>query len=122
LEAERRTLVRYTSTLEISCSRVENRDGMEWPGRVVNISAAGVGLMLRRRFPAGTLVSLGLKTGAGGSVQVVEVRVVHATAIKDDGTSCWLHGCVFTRELMEADMLALLSADASDGSLTQDTP
>jgi PilZ domain len=110
---ERRTRVRYTSTLEVTCRRAENADELVWSGRIVNISVGGIGLLLRRRFPVDLLLNVELKTSNPARPLVLQVRVVHATAIKDDGTPCWLHGCAFARELSEADVDAALNSNTS---------
>ena len=110
---ERRSRVRYTSTLEVSCRRAENLDELVWPGRIVNISIGGIGLLLRRRFPVDLLLKVELNTSNPARPLVLQVRVVHATAIKDDGTPCWLHGCSFARELSAAELEPILNSDTS---------
>jgi hypothetical protein len=110
-EAERRAWVRYMSDLEVNCRRIEDRDDKDWPGRAVNISVAGIGLLLRRRFPSGTLLRVELKAGSGGGGRTVEARVVHATSIKDEENSSWLLGCAFLRELAEEEVWALVRDD-----------
>jgi hypothetical protein len=104
-EAERRLWVRYTSVLEASCSRAGIPNDLHWPGRVVNLSVSGIGLLVRRRFLGGTLLEVELKTR---SAQVLQVEVIHATAIKDEDGSFWLLGCAFARELTDAEWGSLL--------------
>jgi len=109
--AERRTRVRYTAALEVSCRRTGEVDGQAWPGRVVNISTGGVGLLLRRRFQTDTLLDVELTGYAGSNPRVLQVRVLHSTAFKDEGTSAWLMGCSFATDLPAAELWTLLCSD-----------
>jgi hypothetical protein len=108
---ERRAWVRCVSTLTASCHTASSRHDVGWPGRVVNLSAGGVGMLLRHRFRPGTLLTVELKTAAGRFLCLVEVRVVHVTAVKDAASSCWLLGCAFARTLTADEMQALLADD-----------
>jgi hypothetical protein len=110
--AERRTRVRYTATLEASCRRTGDPDDQAWPGRIVNISMGGIGLLLRRRFPAETLLDVELQGVTGSALRLLRVRVIHATPFKDEGISSWLLGCAFAKELAEEEIWPLLCFDS----------
>jgi hypothetical protein len=107
---ERRAWVRYGSGLEATC-HAKRRKEVGWWGRVVNLSAGGVGLLVRHRFRPGTLLTVELKTCTGRLLRVVPVRVLHATAITDGNSSGWLLGCAFAVALPEEALQALLRAD-----------
>jgi len=109
--AERRMRVRYTATLEATCRRTGDTDGQAWSGRVVNISTGGIGLLLPRPFPAETLLEVELQGHSGSALRILRVRVIHATAFKDEGASSWLLGCAFAKEVAEAELLAILCSD-----------
>src|ERR1700730_11554062 len=83
---ERRAWVRFTSTLEASCqSKGTLKDG-GWPGKVVDLSLGGIGLILRPRFPSGAPLTVELKTQSGRYPRSVSVRVIHTRpgVIEDD--------------------------------------
>ncbi len=79
---------------------------MGWPGRVRDISAGGVGLLLRHRFRPGSplLVELHLRRER----RVVAVRVIHVTAVSDSDGPCWLIGCAFVDPIEPSELQTLL--------------
>jgi hypothetical protein len=109
---ERRAFVRCATALEASCQPVTNRKDVGWPGRVVDVSAGGVGILMRHCFRPGTSLDVELKTAAGEFLGVVRVRVAHATAVREASGSGWLIGCAFASPLSEAELSALLGSDA----------
>src|SRR5207249_4050206 len=92
---ERRTYVRLASDLEATCRLANGFREVGWPGRVHDISRAGIGLLVRHRFQPGTELGVELRDGADALRRIVRVRVVHATATAVDGNPCWLLGCAF---------------------------
>jgi hypothetical protein len=111
VHAERRTRVRYTAELEASCRRTGELGGQTWPGRVVNISAGGIGLLLDRRFQGDTLLDVVLQGFSGTALRVLRVRVIHCTLMKEGGNPTWLLGCTFAKDLDDEEFWPLLSAD-----------
>ena len=109
--AERRTRVRYTAELEASCRRTGEMGGQIWPGRIVNISSGGIGLLLNRRFQGDTLLDVELQGSAGTALRALRVRVIHCTLFKDGSTSSWLLGCAFAKDLADEQLWPLMSAD-----------
>ena len=109
--AERRSRVRYTASLEASCRRTGDVDGQNWPGRVVNISSGGIGLLLAHRLQADTLLDVEFQGATGAALLVLRVRVVHCTPFMDDGTPSWLHGCAFAKDLADEELWPLLYTD-----------
>src|SRR5438270_10692250 len=57
---ERRAWVRYVSDLTAACLTGDLRNDVGWPARVRDVSAGGIGLLLRHRFRPGTHLSLEL--------------------------------------------------------------
>jgi len=55
LTIERRAWVRYASSCEVSYQNAGALKDAGWPGKVFDISAGGIGLLLRHRFPPGVL-------------------------------------------------------------------
>jgi hypothetical protein len=104
---ERRVWVRYGSDLEATCRTPAAAKEMGWPGRVRDISAGGVGLLMRHRFRPGSPLLLELNLRGGR--QVVAVRVIHATPVSAVDGPCWLLGCAFAAPLEPDALQALLS-------------
>lgn len=104
---ERRAWVRYGTDLDASCHPADRPNGVGWAGKVANVSAGGIGLLLRHRFEPGTPLLVQLAAAEGGWQRTVAVRVRHATAVVAYGDLCWLMGCAFASPLSEAEVLAL---------------
>jgi hypothetical protein len=106
---ERRAWVRFTSTLEASCQSKGALKDAGWPGKVVDLSLGGVGLILRHRFPSGTPLTVELKTESGRSPGSVSVRVIHTRPMVIEGDPCWFTGCAFAQNLTERELQELLA-------------
>lgn len=104
--AERRAWVRYPCQLETSCQPVVAADATTWAGKLLDLSEGGVGVVLSRRFEAGTLLAIEIpeKDGGGGTRSLV-ARVVRVTRYP---AGDWLLGCSFVRPLSDEDVKALL--------------
>jgi PilZ domain len=111
VHAERRTRVRYTAELQASCRRTGEVGGQSWPGKIVNISSGGVGLLLNRRFQGDTLLDVELQGFSGGALRVLRVQVIHCTLFKHGSTPSWLLGCTFAKDLADEQLWPLLSSD-----------
>ncbi len=103
-KTERRGWVRYPSDLEVSCRLVGTNERHVWAGKVEDISAVGVGLIMNCTFRHGALLSLAPSKGTE-TVQSVLARVRDTTA---QPGGCWLIGCSFVRELSEQELEAWL--------------
>jgi len=95
LDHDRRVGVRIPSDLAATCGLAGRARDPVWPGRVRDISQGGIGLILQHRFRPGTTLMVDLRVSAGAVLRTVRVRVVHATAILEEGNPCWLLGCMF---------------------------
>ena len=110
---ERRVWVRYTSDASVSCRATGAMKDAGWPGKIWNISAGGVGLLLRHRFERGTRLLVELTSARGGLQRTMEARVVHARAVVAEGNYGWLLGCVFSTELSHEELEAFRAKPAS---------
>jgi hypothetical protein len=105
IQGERRVFVRHECSVETYSQPGEGRlDQVWWPATVRNLSTAGIGLVLSRRFATGTLLAVELVSKPEGNGRKLLAHVRHATE-QEDG---WLLGCVFTEELSDTDLAALL--------------
>jgi hypothetical protein len=107
LERDRRAGVRIPSDLAVSCGRAASAREPVWPGKVRDISREGIGLILEHRFRPGTTLMIDLRESAGTVLRTVRARVVHATALLEEGNPCWLLGCVFDQPLDEEEFSVL---------------
>ena len=103
---ERRVWVRFGTDLEATCRAPGAAKEVGWPGRVRDVSAGGIGLLLRHRFKPGSPLLLELHLRGGR--RVVAVRVIHATPASDGDAPCWLVGCVFAAPLGSEELQAML--------------
>ena len=103
---EQRRVLRFPISEETSCHLVAAVGETQWPARVVDVSADGVCLLLRRRFETGTRVVLELAHGVRVFSRTVELRVVHVTETED---GAFVLGGAFSRKLSHAELTALLS-------------
>jgi len=105
--ADRRAYVRVASDLAATCNAAGGRRLTGWPGRVKDISAGGIGLLLQHRFRPGTVLTIELRERTGQVLRTVQARVVHTTALRVDGGYCWLLGCSLKQPLTDAEFEAL---------------
>src|SRR5262249_48166684 len=91
---ECRVRPRHSCDLEASCQPAAARsdDDLHWPGTIRDISTAGVGLVLKRRFEPGAGVAIELPASGDCPEQTLLARVRHATRLPDGR---WLLGCAF---------------------------
>jgi hypothetical protein len=104
---ERRAWVRYGSAAAAVCRDGGALRNSGWIGKVRDISAGGVGLVLRHRFRVGTPLSLDIKNGQGDFCVTVEARVIHVNA-EHTADSGWLTGCSFLKPLSDDELKKLL--------------
>jgi serine/threonine protein kinase len=107
----RRRSVRYPCTLatvcEVGTSVHEGEpDALDrWDATVRNLSVAGVGLILRRRFEPGTMLSVVLQSPDGRVRRSLEMRVRHVARVSKGE---WATGGTFTQELSKDDLRRLV--------------
>src|SRR3954447_3784289 len=93
--AERPAFIRLASDLEATCRPANHSQEVGWPGRVGNISRGGLGILILHRLRPGSELAVELRDPSGRPLRTVRVRVVHASAVIDEGNTCWLLGCAF---------------------------
>ena len=104
--AERRVRVRHATDRDSMCQRGEGRlDQAWWMARVVDISTTGIGVILRQRFPSGTLLTIELQNSTGDLSRTLQSKVVHTTPSPEGG---WVSGCAFISPLTEEELKVLL--------------
>ncbi len=104
--AERRVRVRHVTDRDSMCQRGEGRlDQAWWMARIVDISTTGIGVILRQRFPSGTLLTIEMQNSAGDLSRTLQTKVVHTTPHPEGG---WVSGCTFVNPLTEEDLKVLL--------------
>jgi hypothetical protein len=100
--SERRAAARLPCALETACLQATD-GGSAWDAQVVDISTTGVGLLLKRRFEPGTLLSFRLEGPSGGQTFNALARVMNARRQPAGG---WLLGCALVGELDAAQLRA----------------
>jgi hypothetical protein len=83
---------------------VSSSEGEPRRGKVVNISASGLALLVDEPLEVGSLLSVDLPQRTRGVLTILAC-VVHTTD-RSDGQQ--IAGCNFIRELSERDLLSLL--------------
>jgi hypothetical protein len=102
--ADRRQAERFPVNADTSCPFLSPVAEDFGPVRIKDISMVGVGLVLRTRIEAGTLLAVTLSNSAKGFTKTVLVRVAHATAT----TGGFLVGGTFTVPLTYQEMSTLV--------------
>ena len=100
-----RRWTRFACNVETVCYTAETAPGERRSGRILNISAGGVGLVLRCQFSEGTLLHFELPPEMNLANPQILVRVVR---VVPHGDGNWLLGCEFADQLTEDDLQALL--------------
>jgi hypothetical protein len=96
LEEERRVRVRYPANLETTLEPVKGVESVRLSGRVRNISATGVNLVVPRCFEPGSMLSVELPSADGQPSNSILACVVHASRL---GEGEWALGCTFSRDV-----------------------
>jgi serine/threonine protein kinase len=111
LQKERRRSVRHDCTLSTVCellTSIHSDTSIEmdrWTGKVVNLSAEGVGLLLSRRFEQGTLATVVLESPDRSFQIQRDIRVVRAAHSRERE---WYMGAVFVMHLETEELRKLL--------------
>src|SRR6266849_6517258 len=101
-DSERRVRIRYPTDRESLCQRGEGRlDLAWWSARILDISTTGIGVILRQKFPSGTMLTVELQNSAGDVSRTLQTHVVHTTPHPEGG---WVLGCAFDNPLTEEDL------------------
>ena len=101
---DRRATVRYPSSLLSSLHTVARKTEDSWSAAIRDVSAGGLGLLVRRRFERGTLLAVEPVEPPAEAPTLLLAQVIHATA-QPEGR--WLLGCKLVRELSQSEVRAL---------------
>ena len=104
--ADRRAALRFAISPETSCHLVAGVGKTLWPARVLELSSAGVRLLLRRRFEPGACVLVELANGARIFSCALVMRVAH---VGEQGDGAFILGGAFARKLTQPELMALLA-------------
>jgi hypothetical protein len=103
---ERRAWVRFPCKIDTSCHSVGAASDRSWPATVKDLSAAGVGLALSRRFEPGTVLTVHLQNSTLSVSRTVIARVVRVRPLSNGE---WGVGCEFANRLTDDELETLLS-------------
>jgi serine/threonine protein kinase len=109
--SNRRRSLRYPCTLatvcEVGTSVHEGEEGAEdrWSATVQNLSVAGVGLLLQRRFEPGTAVKVLLESPDGRVRRSLDMEILRVTPAAGGR---WATGGKFLQELTKEDLRQLV--------------
>jgi hypothetical protein len=119
VKIERRAWLRFPGAHDVFCQRVASRPEGEpevaWLGNVRDVSPAGIGLNMTRRFEPGVELIVELSVRAKETLHL-PVRVIH---VIPDTKRRWIIGCEFIFSLTEDERRTLgvsLSQTAGDSS------
>jgi hypothetical protein len=87
---DRRAAPRFACDVGGTCKPAVLADDKRWAGRVKDVSAGGLGLLVQRRFEPGTLLRVDLSGAEPDAPQSLFVTVVHLRPLPGGQ---WLLGC-----------------------------
>lgn len=96
---------RFPTQQEVRWQKADAPDSCFQNAQVTNISASGIGLLLRAEMETGVLLTLELLGRGGRVVRTILACVVHVTSHPGGD---WSLGCNFIRQLEEADLQELV--------------
>lgn len=105
-EQDSRRWVRFPCNLETVCYTCDTAPGERRAGRILNVSAGGLGLLLRCEFAVGTLLHVDLPPELGQLENGLLVRVVR---VLEHSPGNWFLGCEFAHQLALEELKALVS-------------
>lgn len=105
----RRTWPRFPSGVWGDCRPAATLPAdRHWPAEVLNISRAGIGVRVGRRFEPGTPLVMEIQTSTKNDSRLLLARVARARQLANRE---WELGCILTDELKASDLLALARPD-----------
>lgn len=104
--SERRRSIRHQPPIPSGPTVVARSDDKASAGRIMDISAGGIGMILDQPFAVGTMLEVQIKDPSAATTQDLSLRVAHC-ADQADGT--WLIGGAFHTRPNGLDLLTLLT-------------
>ncbi len=109
LQSERRRGVRYLCQIKTlynaGAQKADLYDETWNVGRIIDISVEGMALLLKQRFPLGTVLSLAPMIPSWNTDSVLEVRVAN---VRPGPNRRWCAGCEFVKPLTEGQLKVFL--------------
>jgi hypothetical protein len=102
--SERRKHIRYPASRSTCCYLATGAEIL-FPDHLTDVSAGGVGLVVDRSLPPGTIAHLDLYNISRDFPFQIPIRVVYTLNRED---SSFALGCVFNRELNNSELWGLL--------------
>lgn len=103
--SDQRTWMRFPCNIQVAIQPIGGENAPQIPAQVLNISASGIGLLVKQPIETGVLLNVNMHGGPGKGDRTILACVVHVTTQVEDE---WALGCNFIRELSEEDLNALL--------------
>lgn len=104
---DRRAEVRHPCPVRASCRPVRDEEPAAWSVTALDLSPAGVGLLVEHAVEPGEVLSIHLQPAAGAAGITMLATIVRVTA-RQGGN--WVLGCQFIRRLDDSEMRTLLEA------------
>ena len=105
--SDRRAMVRFPCRADAVCRfQLPTAEDLQ-EGKVCDLSASGVGLILRRRFSPGSVLELTLENPGRNFCRTLLAAVRRAAAQESDS---WVIGCAFLHPLTNRELAALLAS------------
>ena len=105
--AERRAWIRYPRRLLTMWQLFgSSRQEDSWTAQLRDVSQTGIGLVVNRTFPPGTVLTVRLQTGSRKFSRTMLVRVKHSAA---QANGDWVIGCTFVVKLKDDELRELLA-------------
>ncbi len=108
---ERRTLVRHSCVLHITCHQIDGQTVEPWTATVRDLSEAGIGFVFDRPIEQGTFLVLEVPFPSENLSRSLGASVIHSTPRAEGGFAI---GCVFDQRLTPVDLLAILDVNLLD--------
>jgi serine/threonine protein kinase len=108
---QRRSALRFDCALTASCvinlsvHEQETECEKSWDAQVCNLSVSGIGLLLRRRFEPGSVLTVVI-TGRSGNV--TETKQIHVVRVRPADGNGWFLGGTLTKNLSKEELRNLL--------------
>jgi PilZ domain len=106
-QPERRATPRALCNFRATCRLNTNPPEQLWAAEACDLSTDGIGLLVNRRLPLGTNLTVRLVTLSGETAVTRGASVVH-TEPHSTIPNMWVVGCAFQRPLAETIVRALI--------------
>jgi hypothetical protein len=105
--ANRRVSERFAADGRVCCHPAGGRPGEQWVGKLRDISRAGIGISLPRRWERGTVLILELEPRGDSAPRSLCASLIHATAL---GQGDFVIGCAHGGDLTDEELQAYQSS------------